>query len=262
MTNEELAIAVRDGQTELMPELWGKVRRFIRRQAVRRLLCEPLHLRDLEEDLTNSGYFALSDAVRGFRDDAETSFLHYLNFHLKKAFNAALGARSEKGKREPLHRAMSLNAPIGGETDDLTLSDMLIDPLAEEELKAVDEEDYRRGVNAFLREAITRTCAGAEQELLLSMLEHNVGIATAAQIIGIEPKKAYDVKDRATRKVRMYMRGAGKRACDDLDIGNCKGVGVASWRNRMFTSVTEAEAVRRADTELLRRRLAGYDKTE
>jgi hypothetical protein len=53
MTNEELAVAIRDGQTELLPQLWESVRCFIKRRARRRLLNAPPHLRDLEEDLIN-----------------------------------------------------------------------------------------------------------------------------------------------------------------------------------------------------------------
>jgi RNA polymerase sporulation-specific sigma factor len=259
VTNEELAAAIQNGRAELVPRLWENVRRFVRRKAARRLLNAPAHLRDLEEDLINEGFFALIDAVSGFRGDGEASFVHCLDFHLKTAFNAALGMRSEKRMREPLHRAISLNAPVAGEADDLTLSDILIDPAAEEAFLAVDEEDYGRNLGAFLREAIGRTCAGAERDLMLAMLDHNASASAAGRLLGMDPKRIYGMRNKALRKIRRYMETAGRRVCDALDVGRCAGVGVNAWRNRGFTSVTEAEAVLRADIDLWRRRISNSD---
>lgn len=175
-----------------------------------------------------------------------------MSFYLKAAFNLALGMRSVKAMREPLHRAISLDAPIGGEADDWTLFDVFADPLSEDAFRAVDEEDYRRKLNVFLRESIMRVCTGRGRELLLAMLDFNTSVAEAARIVGMNPKSAYGSKSRAIRKVSAYLRGMRKKFEAEFDIGRYRGVSVAAWRNRGFTSVTEAEAMYRAEIDLWR----------
>jgi hypothetical protein len=120
-------------------------------------------------------------------------------------------------------------------------------------------EDYRSDVNAFLRASVMRACTDRERGLLLTMLDFDAGVSEAARIIGMDPKDAYGLKNRAARKVSAYMRGAGKKRGAELDIGRYSGVGVAAWRARGFTSVTEAEAVWRSEIDLLRGRLGEHE---
>lgn len=109
MTNEELVKLIQDGRHEYIPQLWEQVRRFICREARRRLSGEPLHLHDLEDDLINEAYFGLLGAVRGYQFDAGSGFLGYLTFYLKTGFNKALGAWTARDKqnRQLLDQAVS-----------------------------------------------------------------------------------------------------------------------------------------------------------
>jgi DNA-directed RNA polymerase specialized sigma24 family protein len=259
MTNEELAAAIVGGQSELIIDLWTQVERFIRRQAKRRLLSEPLHMQDLVEDLTNEGYFAVIQAAKGYRPDRDASFIHYLNFCLKTAFNAALGKLSEKQKKDPLHRASSIDAPASGDGEnDLSLVEVLVDPLAEDEIKRVDDEEWRRDVHRFLQEAITHLYEGEIRRLLLVMLESGLPPPKAARRIGVaDVKKAARDVNRAYLTLHRYMTGQGRKLYDDLDIGRYYGVGVGSFRNRLFTSTTEEEAIKRADFSLRRELITG-----
>lgn len=132
MSNEELCTAIQQGQTERLSELWGQVERFIAQQSRRRAYA--LHGLGgvTQEDLYQSGFLALIDAVNRFDPNVGMSFVGFLSFALKTAFANASGFHTKRGKLDPLQNATSLDAPISGEgLDDLTLSEVIIDPAAE-----------------------------------------------------------------------------------------------------------------------------------
>lgn len=74
MTNEELAAKIQQGERELIPELWNQVEKFVSQQAG---ICA----RKLEgfggateEDMYQSGFLALVDAVDSFNPKEGMSF--------------------------------------------------------------------------------------------------------------------------------------------------------------------------------------------
>jgi ribosomal protein L32 len=78
-------------------------------------------------------YFDFLQAVDGYKFDQGALFLTYLEYHLKTSFSRALGLRTSKDKKNSMRYAMSLDAPVEG-TEDLTLQDMIIDHMSEEDL--------------------------------------------------------------------------------------------------------------------------------
>jgi len=116
MTVEQLAVAVRDGDAALIGELWAKVSAFVAMMARKRPTTTVTEV----EDLTQSGYFALLDAIRTY-DETGSSFLTWLSVHLQNHFNEALNIRSEKQRKDPVHTADSLQRPI---VDDTALGDL------------------------------------------------------------------------------------------------------------------------------------------
>ena len=98
----------------IMPALWEAVERFIKWQSRQRFQlvgslggCEV-------DDLIQSGYIALVEAVQGFDPEKENaSFLSLLALRLKTAFNEAAGIRSTR--RDALLYAGSLDRPISEE---------------------------------------------------------------------------------------------------------------------------------------------------
>ena len=68
-------------------------------------------------DLYNSGYLALIAAADTYNPTAGCSFIGWLSMSLKTAFAEAGGYRSRKQALDPLHRASSLNAPLGNDED-------------------------------------------------------------------------------------------------------------------------------------------------
>lgn len=121
MTNEELALLAQGGERDKLVELWAQVERFVAQQANRRLALSG-GLGGVEfGDLYDAGYLALAAAVDTYDPLAGMSFIGWLAFHLRTAFAEAGGYRSRKQARDPLHRAGSLDVPMGEDEDSATL---------------------------------------------------------------------------------------------------------------------------------------------
>lgn len=128
--NEELAALVRAGRTEYTLPLWQGVQRFVYQQATR--WSRAWGYRAEVDDLAQCGFLALLDAVEDY-DPAKGKFLTWYTLFLQKAFSEAVGCRTEGQRREPLNTALSLEAPVGEDTDTVTLGDTLEgpDPIAD-----------------------------------------------------------------------------------------------------------------------------------
>lgn len=126
MTNEQLAVAIQNGNEDLYGQLWEQVRRFIAWKAKKRHVLTRGQGGVTVEDLAQSGYFAMVQAVRYYKPLPNYSFLSLLNVTLKTAFSECGGYRTSK--KNPLDDCVSLDAPIGEEDDGSTLEDCIEDP--------------------------------------------------------------------------------------------------------------------------------------
>lgn len=115
MTNEELAVLIKQGRSDLYAELWSQVRGFISVMALRRILHISKPSEADADDLIQSGYLALVETVRAY-DPERGAFNTILGYHLRRAFNEACGVRTERAARDPIHSATSLDVPAN--TDD------------------------------------------------------------------------------------------------------------------------------------------------
>ena len=136
MSNEELALQIRAGKRDRLMELWAQVRRFALQQARRWVYLGRGGV--TLEDLEQSAFLALLDALEGWRAEAG-QFLTWYGLRLKAAFTEATGQRTQRDRLDPLDRALSLEAPVGDEDDTLTLADVIPDPQAAEALEGVGE---------------------------------------------------------------------------------------------------------------------------
>ncbi|HRV73064.1 MAG TPA: sigma-70 family RNA polymerase sigma factor [Eubacteriales bacterium] len=123
MTNEELAEAIQQGETEKLSELWNNIDRLVCWKANRRLsaLGDDANIEFTE--LYDTGYIALVKAVRTYKPDSGP-FAGWFMFYLKNAFAEATGYRTSKQRSDPARDALSLNAPLQ-EDNDGTLEDTI-----------------------------------------------------------------------------------------------------------------------------------------
>ena len=154
MSNEELAVLIQNGERDKLPELWAQVERFAAQQARRRLVLSG-GLGGVEfGDLYNAGYLALVAAVDSFDPDAGQSFIGWLALNLKTAFAEAGGYRSRKQSLDPLHRAGSLEVPVGEDEDSATLGELQEDPGAVQAFEVAEERMQQERLHVALETAI------------------------------------------------------------------------------------------------------------
>ena len=114
MTNEELAVAIRDGNLALIGELWERVESFVAMKARDRLATAEGNVTDTD-DLTQSGYFALLSATQTFDPDGGRNFLSWLDYHLKNAFASTASNREiDYDKLNAVREALIHIAKQGG----------------------------------------------------------------------------------------------------------------------------------------------------
>lgn len=119
MTNEELATRIQAGEDALTFQLWQQCYGFIHQQAMRWARAWESRPDFDADDLTQAGYIALCEAVRGYQKD-RGSFLCFLSFYLKTEFSKVAGCRTEAQLKDPLNGAISLDAPAYNDQDNET----------------------------------------------------------------------------------------------------------------------------------------------
>lgn len=262
MTNEELVQLIQDGQAEYIPQLWDQVYLFICSMAKKRLIGEDGSVWQLEDDLVNESYFSFLEAIDGFKQDGGAKFLTYLEFHLRNSFNKVLGVRTQKGRRNPMRYAASLDAPIEG-AEDLTLQDMIIDNMSEEDYRFIENDDFWKDVHELLEETILSATSGKIQEAFITMLHENCIFSEACRRIGIPEDKQRSMNSMQTtglRQIRLQLKGRAWQRCRKIGIDEylsigLHGSGLSAYRRNGFTSSTELAALRLVDGEAWYRKI-------
>lgn len=152
MTNEELALAIQSGNREEITQLWRQCFGFIRSQAIRWFNSwENIPGFDID-DLTQSGYIALCEAVRAFQAE-RGSFISVLALYLKTEFAKASGCRTKAQLKDPLNSAKSLDAPAYNDDDsETTVADIV--PFDDPGFEEVEEAMHRDYISGVVKEAV------------------------------------------------------------------------------------------------------------
>lgn len=152
MTNEELATEIQAGRNDLMCRLWRQCYGFIRQQAIKWATAWESRSDFDVDDLTQAGYIALCEAVRGFQRD-RGAFIGFLSFYLKTEFSKVVGCRTEAQLKEPLNGAISLDAPAYNDPDnDVTIGESI--PVNDPAFEAVEEDLFNQQLAAILNQAM------------------------------------------------------------------------------------------------------------
>lgn len=258
MSNEELAARIQAGERELMPELWEQVRRFVAKMAVRRYLFSNGYGGVEVEDLIQSGYLALCEAVAYFQPDGEYKFTSYLGNCLKTAFSEAGGYRSNRQYHDPLHSCASLDTPLGDDPDGDTLGDLQADPV--DLIEDADRRMWLEQLRAAVEEALEDLPADQRETLRrrfwdgLTLEEIGTAEGIPAQIVRTREKKALRMirqRRRLAGFAEEYRTYIDERTSWYLQVG-------ASTFNNTHSSAVEELAVRR---ENMAEKLAREDET-
>lgn len=250
MTNEVIALEIQRGHKEYIPVLWEQVAAFVEWRAKKYLAEYPQHYQDLKEDLINEGYFAMLEAVKGY-DREKGTFLTYLSYHLRTCFRRVIfSGRGKRREADPLNHAISLDVPIE-DADDLTLADMIIDDEAEAYYRNIEDVDFWESVNHFLYKAIDKIQNEKGRAIIRYMYENGGTKKEAAEKLYPGQGRLDGQIYNAIVELRRYMdRSAVKKEMQLIGLDDyVYGWGVGAWKQHLFTSSVEYEAIRRIDKE-------------
>lgn len=202
MSNEELVAAIQSGNTEKMAELWDQVAGLVRRRAWRvwAAVNDSGVSSGVEfEDLYQCGYIALVAAVERYTPGKGAFSTCFVNA-LKTVFAEATDFRTKKRMLDPLHRAVSLDMPVG-EDETTSLSEIISDPTAEAMISRVAEMEERRQCCEALS-ALVSELPSREREIITQRYYQNKSIPETAETIGITAKEAQRLENNAIRYFR------------------------------------------------------------
>ena len=209
MTIEELVVKIKGGERELLPALWERVQAFARMQAARWLRAWKEFRPGLEfEDLYSCGWVALCAAVETYDAGRGGSFLGWFKFHLLTEFSSEIGVRTPKQARDPLLSCpASLDKPIGGDTEGLTVGDMIADDA--NPFDEAEEAVYQEQLQKVMAEALEKL-PEADRRMLEAVYYRGESRRSYADRLRIKHQVCYERERRALEKMRR-MNGAALR---------------------------------------------------
>ncbi len=170
MTNEELALALQQGDTTALEALWEQTKRLAF-CAVRQY--HPSVTVDLD-DLLQAAFLGVRAAAFAFDPD-RGAFAALLPFFVRRACRQTLGLD------RPALATTSLDAPLNDETED-TLEDLLADDTLPPMTEDIEREELCRDVRAAVDRLEGRQAAAVRGHWLegktLGQIAHDLGITT------------------------------------------------------------------------------------
>jgi len=245
VSNEELALLIQQGEKEHTSQLWNQIERFIEMKA--RQYERHLSGCDADvEDLRQSGYFAMLEAVEYYRPEKGYKYITYLDFTLRKAFGKVAGIRSSR--RDAAKLAYSLDSPVSKENDKDSLLAFVEDEQAQAPFQEIERADYTVFAKDAILNALKPLNDKAQRLMYLIFYEHKT-ITEAASIIGYSSKQTAETAHyNALRKLRKSSTANELREImfdfGDFDIYSegLKGTGFISFKETQ-QSATERTAI-------------------
>lgn len=239
-TNEEIVIQIQNGHSELMTELWKRTYKLLIMLVMRvyRPNAERLRAAGAElDDYTQESYFALLDAVKAYKPDGEYLFNSYLNFHVKNRLRTLLGRQSDAA-----HRSVSLDEPVSGEEDELTLAGTITDESINIEVE-ITENDYIKQLHNDL-EYCLQCLQPIERDTITAHYYNSLSIQAIAAAHNITVPEAANACKTGIEKLR---RGRSRQRLNTYrrDIISQHGFvsGLETWK-RTGSSSTEYAALK------------------
>ncbi|UZT81264.1 sigma-70 family RNA polymerase sigma factor [Caproicibacterium sp. BJN0003] len=200
-TNESLALRVQSGDTDAIAPLWEGVKRFAYQLTFRffdrsRKACASSGV--TLEDLQQEAFLAVLDAAGDYKEDKEYKFTSYLYYHLKNHFMTAIGMRTNAKK--PLNCSDSLDKPLPG-VEDLTLSDSIQDPAADQSFEIVENAEYIKELHGALQKSLD-VLEQREREVITEKYYDGLTLAQIGEMHGIVGSRARQIQGRALSHMR------------------------------------------------------------
>ncbi len=217
---EELVqLAKQGGDTS---ELWERVQRLIYKWCMRYQTIAAKQYLDMD-DLMNTAYFGMLQAVQTFDPLRGFKFTTLLQYYVRRSVRELLGLRGKK--RLP---AISLDKPLT-DTDDITLLDTVEDTGAGEPFESVENS----GAHSFIWQEVDKLPV-EQASVIYGVFSEGKTYATIGQERGCSVESIRQIQRKAMRKLR-NSEGVRRYAAETYAYNH---VGVGKFQ-RTGTSATE-----------------------
>lgn len=249
MTNEQLAARIREGKSWLMPVLWEQIEKLASKLSGEYVRHNPASCTQsgiTEEDLMGECYLAMVDAVDSY-DPEQGDFAPWYCMHVKKAFNAATGNRTQRERLDPLRRADRLERQLDTQEEEgITLGDTIADP--QDQFAQTEERIYTRQLHEDIEKSLEQI-PDKNAEVIRSRYFDGKTLAQIGEAHGVSIET---IRQRERQALRELRGPKGKRLQayrEDILSGAYRGSGLSRYRDT-GTSSTEYTAMKLIELEL------------
>lgn len=230
MSNEELVAAIKDGVTERMGELWERVEKLVKWKAKRVMtVLEGRPGCGVEfEDLYQSGYLAMVEAVNTYDPAAGGTFSTWLMYHLKSVFAEMTGYRTQKGRQEPLNNYLSLDTPLTDDSDSNNLMDVVADPAGMQWRESIEESMWRKELQEAV-EAALLTVPAQYREILRLRYWEDMTLEDVGNLRGISKERVRQMENKGIRILRQPKTASQLYTFCNFDFYSGTGLGAFQY---------------------------------
>ena len=242
VSNEELVQAIQAGERTLMPVLWQQMEQFVKQQASR-CINQLDHQYGVEfDDLYQSGYLALVQAVDSYKPNNGAPFIAWMALHLKTEFAKTAGYYTKK--KNVLNLSVSLHTPIG-EEENFTLLHTIADPV--DRIEKVEELIYQTQLRETLN-AVLDTLPIQQSKIIREYDLEGLSFQKLSQSYGLSHQILRQRRKKGLQKLRKIKKNSllGKRLYSFIEIRTPYFMHVGINRfNTTNTSAVEEAVLRR-----------------
>lgn len=206
MTNEQLVQFIQEGDKDLIPVLYQRVKKLIfmlsdnyYRQYVERFNACGVELSDLRQEC----YGAFLKAVEGFKPAKDIKFTSYLNYPVRNAGAELLGIHNSKREnKSPLDNCTSLDEPIeNADNDNCTLLDLVADNTSEQPYEDILQRIEDEQTRAVLHKALNKL-SEQQRDVLVKLFFGEMTQEQVGKLYGVSGERIRQIKLKALRLLR------------------------------------------------------------
>jgi RNA polymerase sigma factor (sigma-70 family) len=237
MSNEELAVRIRGGETSLYSELWSGCERFFRYKAGKyyeRHENQAKSAGQTVDDFYNACFFAMVNAVERFDPESGYTFFTFTKYHILNEFRSLLGIRLKS--RNPLDDCNSLDETMpDGETPYV---ENTADPESLTPFETMTDKLDTVTLRAEL-EAALDTLPEREADIIRRHYFEGIPVKETAELYGVSRKYGYDLERQGLDRLKQIDEIA--RYHDDIISREAyHHNGLAAWKKSRVSSVERA----------------------
>jgi RNA polymerase sigma factor (sigma-70 family) len=259
MSNEELAVLIKAGETSHYSQLWTQCERFFRHKAYSyyfRNKDRTDSAGQTADDFYNSCFLALVKAVESYNPESGYTLLTYCKYPMLNEFRSLMGTRSSR--RDPLndYNNLSLDKTVSDEEGSEIYSELVEDPESLTPFEEMTDRQYTLKLRTDL-EAALDTLTEREADIIRSHYFKGIPVEQIAVKYGVTRQVGNVIKANALINLRRCAEI--KRYHDDIISREAYcHIGLNRWKVSGVSSVERAVEMAEWVTELI----AELDDTE